>query len=173
MPVESPRSPSGDLCSECGLCCNGWLFRQTHLSQADVDAIRDVAAIVATPKGPALPQPCAFHTGSACRIHATRPHRCRGFSCASLTAYERGALPIDEARRRLRGATDAIAVLAAELRVSGWTLPGEADSVAWQRFKLALEGAPDPVAFRRANAQTVSASAAASIICQLALGDYF
>ena len=164
-------APGASLCSGCGLCCHGWVFFQTLLSPAEAELLGTLTPVVTTVLGPVICQPCALNTGTLCGVYESRPVVCRTYSCASLTAVERGDLHIDEARERLERARTAMNELGDALRAAGWMAPGDAGVAAWRKFTAAARGSTDPEAFRRTNAQVLLAGAKAADLGGLALGD--
>lgn len=111
--VRVPRTPpGGDICLECGLCCNGGIFGRVRLT--DEDRARLHAASVDTPPDE-LPQPCPFWGGS-CSIYSARPGSCRQFRCKLLRGLDEGSIGFAEARSHVKTA------LAERARISG-TIP--------------------------------------------------
>lgn len=122
-----------DLCAACGLCCNGWLFRDVRVTAAEV------AQLAIEPTYPAsgdarLRQPCQFHSGCACSRYEDRPAVCQTFACKSLARYLAGELTFDDAVAIVRAAVAEAASLEPLLRAAGWTLPGESGGDAWWRL---------------------------------------
>jgi Fe-S-cluster containining protein len=92
------------LCLQCGLCCNGGLFRDVELQTDDAPArLKALGLPVKTARGKTrLPQPCAALDGYLCRIYATRPERCRQFDCAVLAAVRDESVSPEAAARAIR-----------------------------------------------------------------------
>jgi len=100
------------LCLQCGLCCNGVLFRDVELQPGD-DAgklkalgmpVRSKAQNsklkVQTGK---FNQPCtALGTDCRCRIYVDRPSRCRSFECALLLEVIAGETEVEPALKLIR-----------------------------------------------------------------------
>ncbi len=99
------------LCLECGLCCNGVLFRDVELQEGD-----DIASLLqhdlpvktarrANKTTRKLPQPCgALCDNLRCRVYAQRPIRCREFECGLLQKVMAGDLLADTALRKVHRA---------------------------------------------------------------------
>src|SRR5947209_8425884 len=90
------------LCLECGLCCNGTIFADVRLNQADQPELlrREGLRINAGPGGrPRLVQPCAALEGKRCRIYELRPGCCRQFECLLLKSVKAGRTDFDEAQK--------------------------------------------------------------------------
>lgn len=103
------------LCLECGLCCNGVLFRDVELQKDDdVARLVNLGLSVKTARrlnsvSRKLPQPCsALCSNLRCRIYAHRPSRCREFACALLQKVTAGSLPVETALRRVNRAKGRI-----------------------------------------------------------------
>lgn len=99
------------LCLECGLCCNGVLFRDVELQEGDniANLLHHGLPVKTAPgtKEPVnrLPQPCnALCDNLRCRVYAQRPARCREFECAILQNVLAGKLPVEAALRKIHRA---------------------------------------------------------------------
>jgi uncharacterized protein len=81
---------SQSLCLACGLCCDGTLFGQAHLSpQDDMAALLAAGAeLVSDPAKSALKLPCTAYRNCACSIYSDRPHVCRQFQCRLLRRFK-------------------------------------------------------------------------------------
>lgn len=92
------------LCLQCGLCCNGGLFRDVELQTGDAPArLKALGLPLKTARGKTrLPQPCAALDGCRCRIYAARPGRCQQFDCALLAAVRDKNLSPEAAARVIR-----------------------------------------------------------------------
>ena len=101
---DAKVSAVDELCTACGLCCNGVLFGDVELQPGD--AARRLAEL-------GLPwqrqgrkqkagQPCACFEGKLCRIYAERPIRCRTFECRLLARAQRGEIETAAALRAIR-----------------------------------------------------------------------
>lgn len=103
------------LCLQCGLCCNGVLFRDVEL-QSDDDAGKlkalgmPVRTVTARDKKGGPPkskfnQPCtALGADCRCRIYLERPSRCRSFECALLLDVSAGKTDTESALKVIRSA---------------------------------------------------------------------
>jgi hypothetical protein len=99
----------GQLCPQCGLCCNGVLFGDVELQRGDNAKLLGKLGVEFFRKGrkTAFAQPCSCLVNGLCRIYADRPQRCATFDCGLLKRVQAGkstpvaALKkIAEARRR-------------------------------------------------------------------------
>ena len=88
--TASDRDVINELCSECGLCCNGVLFADVQLQPAD-SPTRLLALHLELHRRrnkAAFAQPCSCWAGNSCRIYSERPTQCRAFVCGTLKRVE-------------------------------------------------------------------------------------
>ena len=87
------------LCTNCGLCCNGVLFADVELRKGDDAQRLAELGLSLEKKGrqQAFTQPCACFDGKLCRIYAGRPKLCRMFECGLLKRIQTGELDADPA----------------------------------------------------------------------------
>jgi len=96
------------LCTRCGLCCNGALFADVKLNPGErAPVARALAAAVAKPARARRPlarlvQPCAAFDGRLCRIYADRPSHCHNFVCALLGQVRGGGTDVKTALAIIR-----------------------------------------------------------------------
>ncbi|MFM1941291.1 MAG: hypothetical protein RI897_273 [Verrucomicrobiota bacterium] len=153
QPDATPSSPAPeqDLCLNCGLCCNGVLFRDVELQAEDNPArlgelglplkIRRTKPTKTAPATTIIstPQPCRGLFGTRCTLYAERPLRCQQFDCALLLEVRAGRTSTDQALRTIRTtrkAADKVQKLLAEL---GDTDTQTALSLRFQRTRKRLE----------------------------------
>jgi len=109
--MPSTKTLTKTLCLNCGLCCNGVLFKDVVLQdQDDVESL-EAAGLTFKRRGcgekrsSRLPQPCAaLGQDLYCRVYATRPARCHDFECALFQSTRRGETTVDAALRIIRRA---------------------------------------------------------------------
>jgi len=136
---------SGDLCLECGLCCNGVIFADVELRSSEVQNLRSKMQNLASGgknKKVKLPQPCAAFDGCRCRIYAERPMYCHQFECLLLKNVQSGRIGRTEASRIVRTAKERAEKVRALLRELGDTDEGTALSLRFQRAAKRYEKAP-------------------------------
>lgn len=123
------------LCLECGLCCNGVLFKDVELQSGDSAVRLQALGLVLKPgrqssaSGPKkvgrltrFPQPCAaLCADNRCRLYSDRPKRCRDFECALLKAASAGHIEQAHALRLIRSARRRVATVMRLLRALGET----------------------------------------------------
>jgi uncharacterized protein len=101
----------GQLCSACGLCCNGVVFANVALQSGEnAERLRSLGLPVVTPhsalRPPHLNQPCAAFDGCRCRVYADRPQYCRQFECVLLKSVKAGRTEPTAALRIIRTARE-------------------------------------------------------------------
>jgi len=91
------------LCTRCGLCCDGSLFADVELAGSDEASALEVMGLDVEDDddGAQLLQPCAALKGKRCGIYPHRPDCCRSFECRLLQEAKRGAVSVDEARKKI------------------------------------------------------------------------
>lgn len=88
-----------ELCTRCGLCCDGTLFDVVRLAPPEIERMTRLGLpVLPRVENPAMPQPCAALDGTRCRIYADRPIRCEQFRCHLLIALAEGEIDLEEAR---------------------------------------------------------------------------
>jgi Fe-S-cluster containining protein len=93
-------SVSTDLCTSCGLCCNGVLFDWVPV-EADERARLEALGlpVVRHEGGHRFAQCCPMFDGTFCTIYAQCPSACRRFRCELLKKVEGGMVELGEARK--------------------------------------------------------------------------
>ncbi len=149
VPADDERAmneiDSGDLCLECGLCCNGVIFADVELQSSEVQSLKSKVQSLASggKNGKVrLPQPCAAFDGCRCRIYAERPMYCRQFECLLLKNVQAGRIGRTEASRMVRNAKERAEKVRALLRELGDTDEAIALSLRFQRAAKRFEKAP-------------------------------
>lgn len=122
MTAES-TTVATELCSACGMCCNGVLFHTVRL-QGDDSAQALVALglrVKHKTKGDFFNQPCVAYRESCCTIYESRPQRCRLFECKQLLRVTSGETTPDAAMEKIREAKDRVTQVEEFFRLSGET----------------------------------------------------
>ena len=139
------------LCTRCGLCCNGTLFADVELGQAEVARLENLGLEPEEHGSRAglLSQPCPALKGTRCSIYAHRPKCCRTFECQLLLDARQGAVTVShaqeqiiEAQSRIRRVRDLLA------QIGG----GDASLPLKERCTEALAGPPATPEIRRKRA---------------------
>ena len=93
-------SLTDQLCTRCGLCCDGSLFADVELAGSAEAAGLEVMGLEIEEDdtdGAVLVQPCGALRGKLCGIYAHRPECCRTFECRLLQDARRGAVSVEQA----------------------------------------------------------------------------
>lgn len=105
-----------DLCTRCGLCCNGALFDFGPLTAEEVDRARADGLAVLEAEGEfGFAHPCPALDGTCCTVYATRPGTCRAYRCKLLRALEAEDVTLAEATERVDEARAMMAALTQQL----------------------------------------------------------
>jgi uncharacterized protein len=94
----------GELCPNCGLCCDGTLFADVELRASDDAKRLAKLGLSLKKKGRiklAFTQPCACFDGKLCEIYGERPKHCRLFECGLLKKVNAGEMKASEALRKI------------------------------------------------------------------------
>jgi len=101
---------SEQLCTACGMCCDGTLFDLVKLEVGDdAPKLKSLGLPVKISRGKTpvarFPQPCAaLCADRTCRVYADRPWQCRVFECGVLKKANAGLLTPDAALRLIKQA---------------------------------------------------------------------
>jgi len=98
IPVRSAIDGS-ELCLQCGLCCDGTLFRLAQLDEGEQALVESLGlAVEAKPEGGiGLPIPCPAFIDGCCSLYTVgRPEICGSYRCALLNSYEAGTRNLSE-----------------------------------------------------------------------------
>jgi Fe-S-cluster containining protein len=102
------------LCVECGLCCDGSLFRFLPLEPDELSTCAALGLQVVKQSGrDAMPLPCPKLKDRCCTVYAQRPQGCRNYGCHTLHRLNTGALSPREALDVVREAQRRLAELRA------------------------------------------------------------
>jgi Fe-S-cluster containining protein len=100
-----------NLCTNCGLCCDGSLFAEVELrSRRESIKLESIGLEVEEDDdGDLLLQPCGALKGTRCSIYHFRPGCCRTFECRLLRDVEEGKRTMAEALEVIQGTRQLIA----------------------------------------------------------------
>lgn len=92
-----------NLCLECGLCCNGLLFRDLPITEEELIPLVELNPN--TEKRGSnryLSLPCvAWESKEGCTIYNDRPNVCRAFKCKVLVKYENEEITYEQAMEKI------------------------------------------------------------------------
>jgi uncharacterized protein len=87
------------LCLECGLCCDGTLFRHVEISPGERDELIRLGIGVGVKRWhEVMWLPCGKLEGKCCSIYEARPGGCRRFVCALGKRLVSKEVTLEEAR---------------------------------------------------------------------------
>ena len=102
------------LCLECGLCCDGTLFRHVAISVSEKQELVSLGIGVGEKsRHEVMWLPCGKLNGQCCTIYEARPGGCRRFVCALGKRLEGKQVSLDEARAQVKDMQARIASLRA------------------------------------------------------------
>ena len=87
--MDSSANMIDQLCTQCGLCCDGTLFADVELEDESEEAVLSLWASIDTDGPPVLLQPCMALDGTRCTVYQHRPGCCRTFECRLLQRVQR------------------------------------------------------------------------------------
>lgn len=132
---------SGELCTQCGLCCAGALFDYGALDPKEAATARATGMDVVEADGQSgFHLPCPQLDGASCRIYAERPQTCRSYRCKVLRGLEEGDITWSEAQERVEQAHAAMDYLAQQLPAGAHV----SDARRWRRETADAGGIPSP-----------------------------
>ena len=100
------------LCLECGLCCDGTLFRRVKISAPERAELVALGIGVGEQKQhDVMWLPCGKLSGKCCGIYEARPGGCRRFVCALGERLVRNEVSLEEAREHVVEMQERIATL--------------------------------------------------------------
>lgn len=104
MSMATEPDQGENLCLQCGLCCDGTLFRDVELQPGDDAAkLRALGLPLRNDAVAKFPQPCAaLCPDLKCRVYADRPARCRQFECALFKAVTAEKMEFPAALKTIR-----------------------------------------------------------------------
>ncbi|MBN4050199.1 YkgJ family cysteine cluster protein [Desulfobulbus sp. AH-315-M07] len=90
---------ASELCSDCGLCCDGTLFSSVSLEAAGLVTAREHhLPVLETADACKFELPCPALRGVLCGIYEERPEQCADYECELLLSVDEGDTSFDEAR---------------------------------------------------------------------------
>ena len=105
MASGNPSADGKALCTSCGLCCDGTLFRFVLLEGTEIDWARRRRLPLFERNGQtSLQQPCTLLNANGCSAYSERPQRCQKYECSLLRRLKAGDVPLDTARATVQKA---------------------------------------------------------------------
>ena len=139
--------PPAELCTDCGICCDGTLFSSVSLQAPGLTAARaHRLPLLETRDGYKLELPCAALRGVLCGIYQERPEQCADYSCALLERVGDEEMSFDEARGTIEDTRAARARVVEAIGATPW----------WSARQAARERARAEPAWARENAELLA-----------------
>lgn len=89
-----------ELCLDCGLCCDGTLFRHVRISSAERQQLEVLGIATGQKKQQdVMWLPCGKLEGKCCSIYEQRPGGCQRFVCALGQRLEHKEIDFADAKR--------------------------------------------------------------------------
>jgi uncharacterized protein len=89
---------SFDVCSFCGMCCDGTLFDWGKLRSDEVAHAEAIGLVVRRQRdgAPGFDQPCAQFQNGCCAVYEQAPSVCRSYECRLLPEAAAGRMSMDD-----------------------------------------------------------------------------
>ncbi|MBL8742370.1 MAG: YkgJ family cysteine cluster protein [Myxococcales bacterium] len=91
--MAAPEEELAKLCTSCGFCCDGTLFRAALLRPHELERAKRIGLRVLDDKG--FEFPCPQLKERTCQVYEERPHICRSFICKLLARHRDEGGPIE------------------------------------------------------------------------------
>lgn len=121
--MPDDRSRGSDLCTQCGLCCNGALHNFAKLEPEEVEYASGLGLTLRASGRPGFALPCPMLEGTLCSIYGDRPKVCSRYKCKLLQELEAGAVTLDAAIGKV-GTAKELVRRTASLLPEDMTMPG-------------------------------------------------
>jgi len=137
---EKP-SESSFLCMQCGLCCDGTLFKRVPIFAEDAPAnLKHVGGVGEDGGGFSLP--CRALRNSICTVYSRRPHACVKYKCKLLVKLAHGAFSFVEAAKIIANTVEH----KTRVKAKFLDMIGERDgalTVLYQKMQSSIPVTPD------------------------------
>lgn len=145
--AASTAPDAADLCTRCGLCCDGSVFERAQAFPGEEETLaRHGMTLMRTGAHPAFAQPCPHLRDCACSIYAERFITCRSFRCPLLRRLDAGEITLDQGLATIATARGLIGAVEPAARLAG---PRRALSKATARWKAVADPAARTALARR------------------------
>ncbi len=162
MTPEPVLSPASELCTSCGLCCDGTVFSVARMEDGDVPppGFAEGARWRETPEEPAFLLPCHAFVGQ-CGIYGNRPRVCQSYRCRVLRRAETGKHTWERAQELVRlGKERRDALREAIGRATGSSHVGASLPAEMERVMALRQEAESDTQFRHRMGEVLVAHAA-------------
>lgn len=101
--MQKGMNNANQLCSACGMCCDGTLFQSATVGLSDEAQVAATGLIVNNNQGElSFAQPCKFYCQSQCSIYLQRPPVCMSYRCRLLKKLDRGEIELEDALAKVK-----------------------------------------------------------------------
>tara|TARA_R110001592_G_scaffold56587_2_gene172450 strand:- start:573 stop:914 length:342 start_codon:yes stop_codon:yes gene_type:complete len=88
---------SKDLCSNCGMCCDGTLFPFFRIKPEESHLFSDKTGVIN------IPQKCMHFNGcDGCKIYENRPNTCSSYKCPVLRSFEKDKISFEDSLKYIK-----------------------------------------------------------------------
>jgi Fe-S-cluster containining protein len=138
---------AAELCTDCGICCDGTLFSSVSLDAPGLITARaHRLPVLETASACKLELPCPALRGVLCGIYEERPEQCADYACEVLINVDDGALSFDDARAIIESTRTLRARVAEAVGNTPW----------WAAHRSAIEAERTNPTWARENADLVA-----------------
>ncbi len=88
---------SPDLCTKCGVCCDGTFFDEAMIQPSDLNPVTEKLDLLRKDGKIKIKLPCSHHINYRCTIYEQRPWVCRAYECKLLKECKQGKVDEGEA----------------------------------------------------------------------------
>ncbi|RLB64679.1 MAG: hypothetical protein DRI90_04035 [Deltaproteobacteria bacterium] len=135
-----PRA--SELCTDCGICCDGTLFSSVSLDAAGLVAARaHRLPVLETATESRLELPCAALRGMLCEIYDERPECCADYACELRLQVDDGRLTLADGQEIIEATRALRAQVVEAVGATPWwadhrsALEAERTNPSWAREK--------------------------------------
>lgn len=90
---------SPDLCTRCGVCCDGTFFEEAMIQPSDLNPVTEKLDLLRKDGKIKIKLPCSHHVNYRCTIYEHRPSVCRAYECKLLKECKEGKVEEGDALR--------------------------------------------------------------------------
>lgn len=110
---SSTESLTDELCTRCGICCDGVLFSSVICDTAtEARRMEELGVELQHQDGViSFSHPCKCLSGTKCSVYQDRPARCRIFECELLKRVRAGERTVEQAHATIQEAFAKVASL--------------------------------------------------------------
>lgn len=103
MADQDERTRARELCTRCGLCCQGVVHSHAALDVSELALAQELSLSVDTfEDGLGFHLPCPQYQGDRCAAYQRRPRSCEGYQCELLRRFLAGQASLEESLSLVR-----------------------------------------------------------------------